>query len=98
MSNKIASVTPTNVVKGTKSVNLSGSGLVLTGPGYLHGIFVASTTSGTIKVWDNTAGSGTVLVNTFTPTAPGWYELPFAFSTGCYVTLANTIDITVSVS
>lgn len=89
---------PSNVVKGTKAVNLTASALAKTGPGFLHGIFVATTTSGTIKLWDNTSAAGTVLVNTFTPTAPGWYELPFAFTTGLYVTIANTIDCTLSIS
>lgn len=77
--------------------NLSASGLVYTGSGKLKGLFCASTTSGTVKIWDNTAGSGTVIVNTFNLTAGTWYELPFTFHTGCYVTIAGTAaDITVS--
>lgn len=75
--------------------NLSASGLVKTGAGQLLGIFVASTSSGTIKVWDNTSAATTILVNTFTPTAPGFYSIPANFTTGLYITLANTIDCTI---
>lgn len=54
-----------------KSKQLTTSALVATigvqgGVGVLNGIIVSSHTSGTIKFWDNTAASGTVLVDTFT--------------------------------
>ena len=88
---------PSNVVKGTKAVNLSASALAKTGPGFVHGVYVASTTGGTIKLWDALTATTPVLVNTFTP-AVGWHELPFVFSTGLYVTIANTIDCTLSIS
>jgi len=45
---------------------LTATGLVYTGPVVANGIIVSSHSSGTIKLWDNTAGSGTVLVNTIT--------------------------------
>jgi hypothetical protein len=74
--------------------NLTASGLIKTGSGRLKGFFVASTTSGTIKLWDNTSAATTTIINTFTPSA-GFYPLPdIEFSTGCFATLANTIDVT----
>jgi len=64
--------------------------------GDLCGIFVASSSSGTIKLWNNTAGSGAVLVNTFSAVAATWYPLPFNFSAGLYITVGGTIDYSVS--
>lgn len=88
---------PTSVVAGQKATNITASTLIKTGPGFLSGIFVASASNTpTIKVWDNTSAATTVLVNTFTPVAGTWYPLPFAFETGCYITISGTIDCTVS--
>jgi hypothetical protein len=83
--------------RGTNYVNLSASALVLTGAGKLVGIFVASASAvPTIKVWDNTSGATTVLVNTFTPVAATFYQLPnVRVATGIYVTISGTVDCTV---
>ena len=76
--------------------NMSASGAVKSGVGKLRGIFVASTTGGTLKLWDNTAASGSVLVNVFTPAAATYYDFgDVVFGTGLYITLANTADWTV---
>lgn len=63
-------------------------------PGRLLGVFVAASTAGTIKVWDNTSGAGTVLVGTFTAVAATFYPLPFNFFTGLTITTGGTIDCT----
>lgn len=86
----------TRSLGGASATNLSSDTLVKSGAGNLVGIFVASSTSGTIKVWDNTSATGTVLVNTFSAGAATWYPLPFAFGTGLYVDIGGTIDLTVS--
>lgn len=78
-----------------KFVNLSASGLVQSGHTKLGGIFCASSTSGTAKVWNNTAASGDVCVNTFALTAGTYYNIPADMKNGCYITIANTADITV---
>lgn len=77
--------------------NLTADTAVKTGAGRLFGIFVASASATpTIKLWDNTAGSGTVLVNTFTPVAATYYPFPgVEFSTGLFVDVGGTVDITV---
>lgn len=76
--------------------NLSASALVRTGAGQIAGYYVASTSSGTVKFWDNTSAATTVLVNTATP-AVGWHELhDMGFTTGLYCTIANTIDLTIA--
>jgi hypothetical protein len=81
--------------KATPSV--AASALIVTGPGALTGIFVtAASSTPTIKLWDNTAGSGTVLIDTFTPAAgTSYYLSPMAFNTGCYITISGTVSCTV---
>lgn len=76
--------------------NLSASALLNTGLTKLGGVFCASSSTGTLKVWDNTAASGTVLVNTFSLVAGTWYPLPFIAKTGVFLTIGGTADITVA--
>jgi hypothetical protein len=77
-----------------KFKNLTASSLVHTGFGRLVGMYVNSTTSGTIKFYDNTAASGTVINNTITP-AVGYHNLgEAAFSTGLYASIGGTLDVT----
>lgn len=74
--------------------NLSASAVVKTGFGKLAGMYVNSTSAGTIKFWDNTAASGTVINNTITP-AIGYHNLgDIAFTTGLYATIGGTLDVT----
>lgn len=74
--------------------NLTASALVKTGTGILAGFYVNSTSSGTIKLWDNTSAAGTVINNTITP-AIGYHNLgSVAFTTGLYATIGGTLDVT----
>lgn len=92
-----AGATPMSVVSAYKYKTLSASGLVATGDGVLIGILVSSSSSGTLKVWDNTSAATTVIVDTTdTITAPTFIAMPFAFSVGCYVTIGGTAKITVA--
>ena len=85
----------TPVVVGSSYANITSSTLLKTGDGFLFGVFVASTSSGTLKIWDQTSGATPVLVNTFSPVL-GWNPIPFRFTTGLYVTVGGTIDCTFS--
>ena len=88
-----------NVRESGDPVNLSASGQALPRAGTLLGIFVASASSTpTIKVWDNTAGSGTIIVNTFTPVAGTFYPIPARCRTGCFITISGTVDCTAFVT
>lgn len=79
---------------GSKYTNLTASALVKTGAGILKGMYVNTTTGGTIKFWDNTSAATTVINNTITP-AVGYHNLGNAnFNTGLYATIANTLDVT----
>jgi hypothetical protein len=84
-------------MEALKYRNLTASALVKTGYGTVKGIVVGSHTSGTIKLWDNTSAATTVLVNTMTlAVGERWIPLFDAnFTTGLYVTIAGTADITV---
>lgn len=74
-------------------VNLTASGQILSAPGQIKGFYVNSTSSGTVRIADNTAAGSGYLQATATP-AIGWHEFPSILSVGGYVTIANTIDVT----
>ena len=89
-----ASTSPAPVMGGDRYQNISASALIKTGEGYITGFFVASSAVGTVKLWDNTSAATTILVNTTSPTV-GWNPCPFHFTTGLYITIGGTIDLTV---
>ncbi len=75
-------------------LNVTSSQVIKGGPGFLAGIFVNSSTSGTLKFYDNaTAASGAVICNTFTPSL-GWNPCPIHFLQGLYATVGGTLDCT----
>jgi hypothetical protein len=81
-----------------KYLNGTTSQAVKSAAGAFHGVIVNSHTSGTLKFWDNTAGSGTVLLNTITLAAgPNFIVIPMgvSFNTGLFVTVGGTIDYTI---
>lgn len=60
-----------SIANSGKSKQITTSTLIATigaqgGVGVANAIIVSSHTNGTLKLWDNTAGSGTVLVDTIT--------------------------------
>jgi hypothetical protein len=83
--------------KPSSFVNTTATTAVKNTDGILTGIFVASVSgSPTIKLWNNTSATATVLVNTFTPVAATFYSFPDVyFSTALFMTVGATADITV---
>ena len=77
-----------------KYTNLSASALIKEGSARLIGVFCASSSSGTLKIWDNTAASGAILVNTFSLTGATYYPIPALARTGIFLTIGGTADIT----
>lgn len=77
--------------------NLTASGLVKTGYGSVVGVIINSHTSGTLKLWDNTTGSGTVINNTISFAVGERYINLFSegFTTGLFATIGGTADITI---
>jgi hypothetical protein len=81
-------------MNGNKYVNLTASALVKTGAGTLKGMYVNSTSAGTIRFYDNTSAAGTVINNVITP-AIGYHPLGDAsFAVGCYATISGTLNVT----
>jgi hypothetical protein len=80
---------------------LSASGLLITGKGQLTGFMIStSAVSGTATFYDNTAGSGTKIVEVIVSTGhPAIVFLSDAFSprfaTGLYLALAASMTATV---
>lgn len=82
----------------TLFLNGTTSQAIKSGAGSFYGFIVNSHTNGTIKVWDSTAASGTVILNTITLAAgPGFYLVPMgiAANTGIFVTVGGTLDYTI---
>lgn len=74
---------------------MTATAAVKTGAGVLVGMYVNSSTAGTIKFWDQTSAAVPVLNNTISP-AVGYHDLgKAAFNTGCFATIAGTLDVTV---
>lgn len=70
---------------------------IVTGNGTLYGIIINSHSSGTLKLYDNTAASGTVIMNTFSfPSGSQIYMFPMgiSFYTGLHAVKGGTIDYT----
>jgi hypothetical protein len=87
-----------NVRQAAKYTNLSASAAIKSTSGVVYGFVVNSHTNGTLKLWDNTAGSGTVLLNTITFAAgPNFVSLPvgIVFGVGLFATIGGTADITI---
>ena len=76
---------------------ISSSGNVYPGRGYLLGIFVsAASSTPTITIYDDAAtGTSVTLVAVFTPTAATWYPLPFKLAAGLNVVIGGTVQATV---
>jgi len=77
-------------------INLSNSGQVAAGACILEGMYVNSTSSGTVKLYHGTSGAdtGTPMNGTITP-AIGYHYLGSLDATaGVYASLSNTINVT----
>lgn len=82
-----------NIQCGVSSGPKTSSSLIKTGDGVLLGILVSSSTSGTLKAWDNTEASGTVLFDTTAAiTAPTYIPVNVSFATGLFLTIGGTIS------
>lgn len=74
---------------------LAATANIKSSQGALLGFFVSSSTAGTIAIYDDTAtGTTTKILDTFTPAGLGWFDLPAAFATGCYVVIGGTMQVT----
>ena len=82
---------PVTEASGYKNFTDADSVLTITGKKSVTGIFVASSTAGTLQVSD---GSTTV-VNTFSASAGTFYPMPFQATTSLVITIGGTLDGTI---
>ena len=69
---------------------------VKTGRGILRGIILTETAAGAITVYDNTAGSGTILAAFKASVVEGSYEFNLKFATGLTIVTAGASKLTVT--
>ncbi len=80
------------MIGSRKYSNKVASALIKTGPGILHGVVLAAgSDAATLILYDNTAGSGTIICNlaAITGTSAS-VVLDVAFGTGLYMALTGT--------
>jgi len=70
--------------------------VIKTGAGVLHSITVNGGTAGTIIVYDNTAGSGTIIASFDSTNALATYLFDIAFATGLTIVTGAATKLTVS--
>lgn len=85
---------PNPVIETGTCLNITSTTTVRTGAAELIGILCASTSSGTVVVYDNTSAANPI-TGTITLTAGQWYPIPATCRTGVHVVIANTANITV---
>lgn len=70
---------------GLRYAQLSASGVVKVGAGVSHLILISSSAALNIRLYDNSAASGTVIIATIAVEAKEEYDIPVEFLTGLYV-------------
>ena len=78
------------------SITAAATSTIKTGPGHINEIRIAGGVLGAVTVYDNTAGSGTVIVPTVTPLQGQVIISNVEFSTGLTIVTAAATIITVS--
>ena len=76
------------------SITTAATTTVKTGAGFIYNLIVLGGTLGNVTAYDNTAGSGTVIVPTVTPVANGILISNVSFSTGLTIVTAAATIIT----
>lgn len=86
----------TNINAGGTYLRRTTTGVVKASPGALVGFFLASTTACTVLLHDDpdSATAPIVLNTTAALTVLGWYPLPVTLTTGLFLTVGGTCDIT----
>jgi len=89
-------VTAMPVCDGGSYISTATTTTVESGPCVLHSIVIGETAAGAITVYDNTAGSGTVIAVLKASIVEGTYTFNRQLSTGCTVVTAGASKITVN--
>ena len=79
-----------------RSIQLSATGKAYDGGGRVVGIFVQTSSSLTLKLWDGQTATGNVILNTTAAiTAPAYFPFEADFQTGLFVTFGGTGSIAI---
>lgn len=73
--------------------NVTATGAITAQACHLIGFYVNSTSTGTIVIKNGTASTGAAISGTITP-AIGFHHFPATCELGLYVTIANTLNVT----
>lgn len=74
-----------NVGSSSTRITTATTTTCLASPGAIYGVLVEAATSGTVTIYDNTAGSGTVITILPAATVAGFYPIPRIATTGITV-------------
>lgn len=84
------------IIEFYKPVSVSADALVKTGEGQFYRALVTASSSGVIRFYDNTAASGTVLIDQMTVYPGDIIDMPMQFTTGLYFDLVSgTATVTI---
>lgn len=81
------------VTAGTP-INITSTTTVGKTSGTLVGVFVNSTSSGTLALYDGTSTSGTVIIPAVALVALTFYPIPAVCAVGLHAVIANTMNVT----
>lgn len=82
------------MAKTVRSIQVAATGKAFQGDGRVKGIFVQTSSSLTLKLWDGVTAAGNVILNTTAAlTAPAFYPIEADFQTGVFVTFGGTGSI-----
>lgn len=77
-----------------RSIQVAATGKAYEGAGRVVGIFVQTSSSLTLKLWDGVTAKGNVILGTTAAiTAPAFYPLQADFQNGVFVTFGGTGSI-----
>ena len=81
------------ILESGTPINTATSAAISNVPGTLLGFYVNSTGGGTVVVGNGITSAATALSGTITPVI-GFHRFPAYCTTGCYITIGGTINIT----
>lgn len=82
-----------NVPEGFNVVCFTADTIVKTGEGNMRGFACAAATGATLTLYDNTAASGTKLLDAWPLVAGQMVTWPVRFTTGLYADITGTCNI-----
>ena len=74
--------------------NVTATGIIKAMQGSLIGFYVNSTSSGTLILYDAATAVTTTPISGTIPPAIGFHRFPAGLSTGLYVVIASTLNVT----